>query len=191
MKPVDLQDKQAWCAWGDSAESEFLEKVAPMHGFDLMQHPDKERNVYATDFQGKFLNQKTGMSMTLDIDLKRVTTPFFKSRLYGYEPNHTVTLNHKDYLRYRNKYPDWGNADMCIMFWVTWGEQERYGTSVKSKNGVWSLRLNLLDSWVKNGRARCHEYRERKGGNGSNAPSSWLVDLRLCRRHYPQKELTK
>ena len=171
---MDNQDKSSWCKKGELDEVYFIKHVAPTCGLELVIHPDKQANKYATDMQ-----LANGL---MDADLKHVEHPFYKSDLYGYEAQHTVTLNHKDYLRYMNKYPEWGK-DMAIIFWVSWPAATKFDVNVQSVSGVWSLRLHTLDKWIRNGRLRSHEYLQRKGGSGTNARFSWLIDLRMCNRH--------
>ena len=101
---------------------------------------------------------------------------------YGYDPSTTVTLNHKDYIRYMYKYPEWGN-DMVILFWVDFLQQQRFGVSVQELHGVWSLRLSLLDQWVRQQKLKSHSYQERIEDSGTNAKSSWLIDIKQCKEH--------
>lgn len=172
---MDLQDKKAWCGVGADSEDYFLENIAEKHGFHLMPHPGKSEDKYETDFQLK--------NGAVDVDLKHIATPFFKAGLYGRDPNYTVTLNHKDYLRYSYKYPVYRGVDMVILFWVTIKECEKFNIRVSDIMGVWSLRLTTLDDWIRNRLIPSHSYIERKSECGSNAKHSWLIDLRQCRQH--------
>lgn len=170
---VNNEDKGAWCKWGERAEMEFLNSIAPKYKLPVRMNPLKDKDKYATDF--------VNLNDTMDIDLKRRGTPFFLSKNYGYEPTYVVLVNHKDYLRYRHKYPDWGKRPMVILFWVTWDKQTRYEVTVDAMDGVWSLRLTKLDEWIRHGLIKCHEYKQRKNDAGTNAKHSWMIDLRLCR----------
>ena len=175
MRVLDTENKLAWCVAGEIDEIYFVNQVAPDYGLNLSINPEKDKNKYATDFVVNNAN--------FDADLKHIQTPFFKSGVYGYNPSYTVTLNHKDYLRYSNKYaPEWSSRGMVILFWVQWEKQSKYGVTVDPVEGLWSLRISELDTLVRSGRARCHEYQKRQDGAGSNAKSSWLIDLRLCTR---------
>lgn len=182
MGHASLEDKAYWCERGEQAELAFLDGVAQVYGLALAVNPEKQRDKYATDM--------VQLGTNVELDLKTVTTPFFKAGDYGYDPQHTVTLNHKDYIRYSHKYaPEWSDKQAVILFWVNWPEQERYGHHVPAINGLWSLQLADLDAMVRKGALRCHEYLNRKNGNvGSNARASWLIDLRQCFKHEPITE---
>ena len=144
------------------------------YGLRLIEHPNKASDIHETDYQLE--NGK------MDADLKHVTTPFFKAGGYGYDPDYTVTFNHKDYIRYRYKYPEW-SVDMAILFWAEWEAQTRFDVNVAAISGVWSLRLNWFDEWVRKGKMSCHSYIQRTGDTGTNAKHSWLIDLRDCKQH--------
>lgn len=178
MSATNLQDKLSWCSAGEDSEAKFLADVAPLYGFSFIRHPGKATDKYETDFQ-----MKDG---SLDVDLKSISTPFFKAGNYGYDPSHTVTLNHKDYIRYMYKYPDWGNRKMVILLWVQISKQEEYNIAVDEISGVWSLPLWRLDGWIRNRELRCHSYQQRTGECGSNAKHSWLIDLRQCTKRRTQ-----
>ena len=172
---MDLQNKNEWCGIGAAGEDMFLRQVAPLYGWNIVKHPNKETDIYETDFQ-----LANGL---LDIDLKHVETPFFKAARYQCDPNFTVTFNHKDYIRYRYKYPEWSNQDMVILFWVNFEKQKRYDVSITSLSGVWSLRLSDLDEWIRQQKVPCQSYLQRVSDAGTNAKHSWLIDLRDCREH--------
>jgi len=170
---MNNQDKAKWCERGQEDEQAFL-AIAADYRLYLVEHPNKAGDIYETDYQ-----LANGL---MDVDLKHVTTPFFKAGNYGYDPDYTVTFNHKDYIRYRYKYPEWGN-DMAILFWVEWDAQTRFDVNVADITGVWSLRLGHFDEMVRRGKLSCHSYLHRTGESGTNAKHSWLVDLRGCTQH--------
>lgn len=170
------EDKNEWCAHGEAREDEFLKICYPRFGLPIQKHPDKLKgDIYATDLWMK----------SCDIDLKSVNTPFFTAAQYGYDPATTVTLNHKDFIRYSFKYPEWSKRLMVILFWVEWPAQENYGVKVPKMDGLWSLRLPVLDEMVRSGTIRCHTYQQRNENTGTNGKYSWLIDLTRCHRHYP------
>lgn len=173
--PINNENKKEWCKYGEDQEMEFLINIAPSKSQlrDLILHPNKELDKYETDFVYQRNQSKHA-------DLKRVTTPFFKSSYYGYDPNHTVTINHKDYIRYAYKYPNWGGAKLGIIFWVTWEKGKMFDIQVEPQDGIWILPLELLDKWIRNRMIASHEYLSRQEGSGTNAKQSWLIDLRLC-----------
>jgi len=150
----------------------FLSEIAPLYGIALVPHPRKANDIYETDFQA--------VDGSFDIDLKHVTTPFFTAGKYGVDPRFAITLNHKDYLRYMYKYPEWGDRKMYILFWVEFLAVHSYGTTVDDLNGLWYLNIDQLDQWVRGNNIRCHSYQQRQGECGSNAKHSWVIDLRWC-----------
>jgi len=166
-------DKGGWCDFGGRAEKYFIDNIASQYGLDIVMHPDKEFDVYSTDMYSN--------DWGMDVDLKYRAKPFFKAHRYGYDPNHTITINHKDYVRYMTKYPEWDYSDMVILIWVNWKPEKKYGISVKGKGGLWALRLSTLDSYIRSGRLRSHSYINRQDGyTGTSSKHSWLVDLRNC-----------
>jgi len=171
----DLQDKDAWCDQGEADELRFLEEVAPRYGLPLIVHPRKAQDVYETDFQTR--------DGSWDVDLKHIQTPFFTAGRYKYDPQHTITLNHKDYIRYRYKYPEWREIKMLMLFWVQFSAHKDYGTDIAELEGLWSLPINTLDQWIRKRTLACHSYEQRQGECGSNAKHSWLIDLRWCKEH--------
>ena len=82
-----------------------------------------------------------------------------------------------------NKYPEWGDLDMAILLWIQIEEQENFGVDISGIDGVWSLRLSVLDSWIRSASLSCHSYLQRTGECGSNAKHSWLIDIRKCVKH--------
>ena len=166
--------KDEWCVRGEAFEADFLKRCQREWSLPVQAHPDKLKgDKYATDLWMK----------QCDIDLKAPRTPFFTAAQYGYDPAHTVTLNHKDYIRYSFKYPEWSRRLMVILFWVEWPEQDAYGAYVPAVSGLWSLRLPTLDEWVRCNRIRCHTYQQRNETTGTNGRYSWLIDLRQCHFH--------
>lgn len=173
--PTNNEDKQAWCEYGEYWENQFC-NFSHLYGIDANINPEKKKDKYAIDLVVR------GLERFEFADLKRVQEPFFKCARYGYQPRTTVTLNHKDYIHYRYKYPAEFKANkLAILFWVTWPEEARFGHHVKAVDGLWLLSLEVLDLWIRKGRIMCHDYEERKQDSGTNAKSSWMIDLRQCK----------
>lgn len=169
--PTTNEDKKAWCQKGLNDENEFrLVALDYPDLADLIVHPDKARNNYATDFKWR----------NIGVDLKSVREPFFTASKYGMDAQFTVTFNHKDYIRYMHQYPEWSNEPMIILFWVIFEPALEYGARVAGLSGVWSIRLHTIDSWIRHGEVHCHSYQKREGETGTNAKHSWLIDLRRC-----------
>lgn len=163
------EDKQAYCAQGCISEEIFLQTVAEKYGLSLSINPDKASDKYAVDF--------ISAKQTL-VDLKHIQTPFFKAGAYGYDANHTITMNHKDYIHYMNETPEWSEKPVYLLFWVDWKTQARYGIDVKGAQGLWTASIHQIDKMIRDRELACHEYIKRGKSTGTNARSSWLIDLR-------------
>jgi len=161
-RPVNLQDKKAWCEHGANLEQEFCAKIAPEFGLYAAINPEKAHNVYAPD-------------LVVRADLKTKTVPFFTAGKYGYDPQYTVTLNQKDVDRYSRLYPD-----LLILYYVDWQVLQWRDIQVKPMRGVWMASMQLTKRLVEN--APLHHYQDRVDDTQGNAKSSYLLDLRrfLC-----------
>ena len=159
---IDTEDKLAWCLEGELLEHEFIRVHGERLGLSL--NPGKEFDKET----GKYLPDLFSYRYSVVSDLKRVTTPFFTAKSYGYLPDTTVTLNIKDVFRYSSKYPQ-----MLIYFWVTWPEQEQYGHAVKAVDGVWVASIKKIFSF----QPVIHGYQKREQDTKGNAKCSLLIDL--------------
>lgn len=111
-------------------------------------------------------------------ELKHPTTPFFKAKvIYGLDPQFTVTFNHKDYLRYCERYPN-----VIIYFWVDWKElvkvirNEKF--TVEPMKGLWKVSFEILRVAVEGRKQPIHSYQRRTNDNVGNAKNSYAFDLR-------------
>jgi hypothetical protein len=128
----DTEDKLAWCADGVERENDFVARVAPALKLDAKINPEKETNIYAPDL---VVNGVVS-------DLKSQTTPFYTARRMfrnvkrpqGIDPQYAVSFNRKDYLRYKEHYP---NLD--VYFWVEWMALEGFGTKVRPLVGIYRV----------------------------------------------------
>ncbi len=162
---LNTEDKAAWADRGLSMEREFVAKVAPKLGLDVVMNPAKRRDKYAPDLlaRGKLA------------DLKTQNTPFFTAGRYGKDPGRTVTFNRKDLERYQKLYPH-----LLVFFYVRWDQLEYHGKqslSVPPLHGVWRADIGHLSSLIKRGQAPEHAYGRRRGDTRGNAKSSFLLSL--------------
>ena len=164
-QPEDTEDKRSWCKYGEDRERDFC-KIADYYGFSCKKNPAKENDPFTHDH---IIND------TYDADLKTVCTPFFTANKYGFDPDHTITFNKKDYERYLGKYDPF---KFFIIFWVRWKEQEKYKVKVKIKMGVWVASLAITKGCIESGQAKLHEYQKRKDDQAGNAKDSYILDLR-------------
>lgn len=164
----NTEDKGSWVVEGASLEVEFVEKVVPFLGLNIQIHPDKKTNPYSIDLYD-YDNDSPA-------DLKTQETPFFlvakKYPDFGYAPRYAVTFNHKDYVRYKERYPD------CdIYYFVRWKQTEKYGVKIKPLTGVWVAAFRDMRALIEQKEVARHPYRFRQGDQ-VNAKDSYIFDLR-------------
>jgi cold shock CspA family protein len=159
----NTEDKGYWCRKGEEEEEAFVREIVPHINRNLVIHPDKKKRKTTIDLLNTDNNTLA--------DLKTQSTPFFSAGQYKYDPQYTVTFNHKDYVYYSTSYP---NA--YIYFWVNW-KQLSYGTyTVEPLYGVWEVPFSYLKENIQAGRAVLHKYKHRVGDK-INATESYLFDL--------------
>lgn len=153
--------KRVWYEMGARVEEIFVQKLAPACGIRAQINPEKEKDPTLPDLvvDGQLA------------DLKQQATPFFQaSRLYGFNPQTTVTFNAKDYRRYCTRYPE-----LDVYFWVDWQRVEAYGIKLLHTAGVWRVPFATLATLIESGRAPLHTYGNRRAHN--DALDSYLFDL--------------
>lgn len=159
----NTEDKLYWCRAGEIEEEAFVREIVPRIHRNLIVHPDKKTRKTMIDL----LNTDQG---TL-ADLKTQKTPFFSAGRYGYDPQYTVTFNHKDYDHYKRLYPT-----AAIYFWVHW-EQLQYKTyTVEPMYGVWEVSFTYLQERIEANEVALHQYKHRIGDT-KNATESYLFNL--------------
>lgn len=171
---MDTENKKWWVIHGKELEKAFVKNIAPNIGLNAVINPEKETNYCAPD-------------MIVDgrlAELKCCMTPFFTAgkRVSAWgkpsEPLTTVTFDRKDYLRYKEQYPD-----LDIYFWVSWADSE-YKTAqgeiirVRGLEGVWFIPFKKLSKLIEMGKYPLHEYMNRKDDTNGNSKECYLVDLR-------------
>lgn len=163
----DTEDKLWWTEHGARMEVRFVAEVAPRLGLDALLNPAKASDPFAPDLlvRGQLA------------DLKVQNTPFFTAARYGLDPQHTVTFNRKDYLRYSELYPT-----IELFFWVAWTTLEwparQPRARVQKMAGLREVPFAELASRVEDGRTPLHSYIRCVGGRAGNATESYLFDLR-------------
>ena len=154
-KPLDTEDKTAYCKYGEKMETIFCLEVAPLYGLEANINPEKENNKYAVDLIVEdFL-----------VDLKTVREPFFTAGKYKKNPSTCITINKKDIDHYKGR-------DIYIFFWVKWDSQERFGVRVSALDGVWCGHINKIIGLC----TTLHEYKNRKNDTSGNGKSSYIID---------------
>lgn len=171
---MNTENKKWWVVHGKELEKVFIRDIAPNVGLVAQMNPEKEINRYAPDL---IVNGRLS-------ELKCCMTPFYTAskRISAWgkpsDPMTTVTFDRKDYLRYKEHYP---NVD--IYFWVSWADGE-YKTvkgetiKVRSLEGVWRIPFSRLSKLIEMGRYPLHEYLHRKDDMDGNSKECYLVDLR-------------
>ena len=161
------EDKQAWVKAGLQEEYDFVAEIVPRIHRTIVMNEEKKVNPYAIDLydcdNGRYA------------DLKTQETPFFLAAVkypeYGYDPQYTVTFNHKDYVRYCELYPD------CdIYFHVIWKQTSGYGVQVEPMEGVWVAHFQQMRNLIETKKVALHSYMFRQGDK-VNAKDSYLFNL--------------
>ncbi len=163
----DTEDKNWWVRHGERLELEFVERIGSEFDLDVEINPAKSHDTFAPD-------------LILDgelADLKVQNTPFFTAGRRGFDPQHTVTFNRKDLLRYQELYPR-----LTVVFWIEWTVTSWPHANpthhVRPMSGVWTTPLDKISGLVETGRAPLHRYGRRIGDTAGNAQESYLLDLR-------------
>lgn len=161
----NLQNKGLWCEIGAGKEEVFVRKYGELLGLAI--HPDKKYNPYGPDL----INLKNGKPA----DLKTQNTPFFQAgKRFGMDPQFTVVFNHKDRIRYKEKYPN-----IEIYFAVDWQAitfKSEYKTiTVNPMQGLWYINFQKLNEVLE--KAPLHNYQQRVNDKKGNAKGSYIVSL--------------
>lgn len=160
MKPDSNQDREAYYKQGEDLEVEFVECVAPIYGLTASVNPDKKTKPYVPDLvvAGEIA------------ELKTQREPFYSSgRMFGMNPQTTVTLNPLPLMRYIHDYPF-----MDVYFRVNFRKSFGYGVAVAPFEGVWMI--NVQDLAYLASLAPVHHYKERVGDTYNNQ-SAYVLDL--------------
>ena len=165
----NTEDRNQWYEWGENEELDFVNKVAPKIGVDLILNPAKDNVPWEIDLFDKTNNRYA--------DLKTQNTPFFTCLKYTYagkkyDPTYTVTFNKKDYENYRVSHPD------CdIYFWVNWIQLKYKNIVVEPVHGVWVARFEKMKEAIENRKVQLHSYQNRQNDD-HNARESYLFYLK-------------
>jgi hypothetical protein len=172
------EDKKAYCKKAsDEQEPAFVEFINSLNNelIKIKINPDKDHDPYTHDL---IINDKIAG------DLKTQDTPFFKSEiLYNVDPQWAITYNHKDYLRYKEKYTN-NNKDIIIFFDVNRKSETLYEQSTQLMRAVFYAKASEIESLIENNLVPLHEYQNRVNDNSGNAKSSYVIDVRLFNMIY-------
>lgn len=164
-KPLDTENKIAWCFYGRKKEDVFVDDICPYLGIKAIINPEKKTNVYAPDL----------IVDGIVSDLKYQGLPFFTAGIkWGKDPQYAVSFNCKDYERYTQKYPD-----INIYFWINWERTQFSELSVRPMWGVWEIPFPVL-SYIIDRNPVVHAYERRTNDSQGNAKSSYILDVREC-----------
>ena len=159
----NTEDKASWCSEGEFLEREFVRDIAPKINRTLIINPEKALDPTVIDLYNPAQNYYA--------DLKSPRTPYFTSFTYGFDPTYTVTFNRKDYLRYKELYPN------AIIYWhVKWDQLSRGKLKVDPLEGVWEVPFSYMAKLIEDGKSPLHPYQNRKTDE-VNAKDSYLFDL--------------
>jgi len=161
----NTENKLAWYREGERLEESFVREIVPKIPRKLIIHPNKLKNPHSIDLYNPITKEEA--------DLKTQQTPFFTSEFVGYklDPQYTVTFNKKDYMRYKELYPN-----ILIYFYVNWQQLSYNGLSVEPLEGLWEVPFKEIQKAIENGEVYLHQYHNRKQDD-VNARDSYLFDL--------------
>lgn len=160
--PHNTEDRAWWHIHGENLEKKFVELCRSKLNLNAIINPEKDDKPYVPDL---IVNDNLA-------DLKTQNTPFFTANRYGIEPRFAVTFNKKDYIRYKELYPD-----LIIYFWIDWQQLEWKDKKVEYYGGIFSLPFAEVAKIIEAG-APEHEYMYRQDPNDINSKSSYVLDIR-------------
>lgn len=152
---INVEDKQAWCKFGEEQERDFLENVVKNYKLTVARNKKKETNPYTHDIWTLFPS-----------DLKTIRTPFYKAKeLYNIESRYAITMNDKDVVKYK-EYPFF-----ILVFDILYSEwmQERE-IRVTSIHHI----LHLIEE----NKAKKHALKNRVNDTKGNGKENWIFDYR-------------
>jgi len=118
--------------------------------FPVTLNPEKESNKFTHDF---FIH--------LPCDLKSIMSQWkYSESMFGIPPEYAISINEKDLQRYRDLYPN-----LIMILDVAW-------------SGVYLLPVFCAINLAKEGKAKRHEYKNRKNDKQGNTTASWIFDTR-------------
>lgn len=145
----DNENKLAWCQAGLVAESAFLENQSVV-GWQFSWNPEKDGNKYTHDFVA-----------SCPVDLKTAGTQWrLSEEMFGIPADKAVSINAKDFRRYASLYPN-----IIIVVRVEWLDK------------TFMLTIPRARKLVAEGRAKRHEYKNRKDDTAGNAKDSYIFNL--------------
>jgi|WetSurMetagenome_2_1015567.scaffolds.fasta_scaffold211281_2 hypothetical protein len=164
----NTEDKKYWIDKYTEKEFEFVKKMCDDIGMHTIINPDKKTDKYAPDILVRGVLS----------DLKYVGTPFYTSKkYYGIDPQHAVTFDDKDYIRYREKYPN-----IHIYFWVKYpaisGMFGGIRISLDPMDHVFHISFKDLRKMIEEKKVHHHLYKRREGDNSGNSRGCYVLDVR-------------
>lgn len=154
-KAIDVEDKKAWCKFGEELERDFLENVAKNYRINTARNKNKDKNPYTHDIW-----------TVVPSDLKSIRTPFYKAKdMYGIESRYAITMNDKDVVRYKN-YPLF-----LIVFDILYDEW-------MEEREIRVATIHQIASLIEEGKAKNHVLKNRVNDNKGNGKSNWIFDYR-------------
>ena len=165
---ADTEQKKQWCKMGEKMEEDFIGLIDSFHpNWRVKINPEKNTKKTAPDMvygdEDKYC------------DLKCQRTHFFTAGRDGLDPQYTFTFNQKDYVRYKELYPEIG-----IFVWINWEQTSLTirGTELKVDpySSVYAVPFQKIVDLIESGQAPLHSYGRRVTTIDSNHPLSGLVD---------------
>lgn len=151
----DVEDKLAWCKFGEEQEKDFLENVVKNYKLTIAKNKKKETDPYTHDIWTIFPS-----------DLKTIRTPFYKAKeLYNIESRYAITMNDKDVVRYK-KYPFF-----ILVFDILYSEWMK-------EREIRITSIHHISNLIESNKAKKHALKNRINDKKGNGKENWLFDYR-------------
>lgn len=152
---IDVEDKNAWCKFGEKLEKDFLENVSKNYRINTARNKNKDNNPFTHDIW-----------TVVPSDLKSIRTPFYKAKdLYNIESKYAITMNDKDVMRYKD-YPLF-----LVVFDILYDEwMEEREIRVATIHQILSL--------IEENKAKKHFLKNRINDTKGNGKANWIFDYR-------------
>jgi hypothetical protein len=166
-KAIDVEDKKAWCEFGEKLENEFLEKVSKNYRINVARNKIKDDNPYTHDIW-----------TIVPSDLKFIRTPFYKAKdLYGIESRYAITMNDKDVIHYK-EYPLF--LIVFDILYEDWMEEREIRVAT----------IHQIISLIDENKAKKHILKNRINDTKGNGKANWIFDYRWFSKIF-KKQSTK
>lgn len=150
-KPNLHNDTEGWFKYGEDQEKKLIEGWA-VEGVNLSLNPQKARNKYAYD-----------AVVTFPADIKTMQRQFDTASRYGIHRDYAVTINVQCIENYKKNVPN-----IILILNIDYGDYK----------GIRIAALPRILDCIELGKAKKHEYKDRKNIETVGAKDSYVFDYR-------------